>query len=159
MSTTEKKEPWRWDGPRFGNWLRKWRDSEGLGWREISERTGLHESTLQGLARGTQGPRGGRNAAAIDKSLDPPISTVARVAQGLGLELTYVIRQAGIDPHNDRWTNFNTLERSTLHEVLRFHLLLEQQAGLTPNPVVPRLLAELEASLPTPAEKEEANAY
>lgn len=153
MSSTEQKEPWRWDGPRFGRWLRRWRDAEHLSWAEIATSTGLHISTLQGISRGTSQRTDG-------KSLDPPISTVVRLAQGLGLELDYVVRQAGIDPHNDRWSNFNGMERATLREVLRFHAMLEQAAGLEKNPLVPRLLNEVEASLPSiKKEEEEADAH
>lgn len=143
----------RWDGPRFGRWLRRWKDSEKLEWPTIAERSGLHVGTLQALARGTQGARGNKPHNP-DRSIDPSISTVARLAEGLGLELAYVVRQAGIDPHNDRWSNFNQHEQHALVDALRAQLKIENAIHLKTDPLLLQLLEQLEAALPT---QEEAN--
>lgn len=132
-----------WDGPRFGRWLRRWKESEGLDWPTLSARTGLHTSTLHGLARGTQARSRGGDAA---KSIDPAISSVVRLAEGLGLELAYVVRQAGIDPHNDRWANFNQHERYALVDALRAQIKIEHTAHLMTDPLLLQLLGELQAA-------------
>lgn len=120
------------DGPRFSRWLRRWKEAEGLDWTQIAQRSGIHISTLHQLARGA--PQG--NARRLGQTtIDPRITSVARLARGLGLEFAYVASKAGLTSprEGDRWAAFNAAERRAL------------AAALTPNtdPAVEQLLGEL----------------
>jgi transcriptional regulator with XRE-family HTH domain len=128
-----------YDAERFGSWLKRWRASEGLDWGDISERSGLHTSTLHQLARGTvQAKRGSTGGNAID----PKITTLARLAHGLGLDFSYVVSKSGLISDGDRWGNFSAKERRELYRALRLaqRVLGEDSAELH------RMLGELEPS-------------
>lgn len=99
---------------RFGSWLRRWRESERLGWRELSERSGLNVSTLHGLAGHSV-----RRKTTVGK-YDPSINTLARLGHGLGLELPYLLSKADVLEVSDegRWRNFSHDERVALARAL-----------------------------------------
>jgi transcriptional regulator with XRE-family HTH domain len=104
-----------WSSTAFASWLRRWKDAERLEWGEIAERSGLHVSTVMGLARGT--------TKSVVKR-DPPIGTLARLAHGLGLDLAYILAKGGlIVGAEDRWDHFNRSERTLIHHALTSPLL------------------------------------
>lgn len=143
---TESTTPPTWDGPRFARWLRRWKDAEELEWEELAAKSGLSTSSWQQAARGTVL---GRGSDTSPRSTDPSINTVVRMAHGLGLELTYVVRQAGVDVHHDRWSPFNRIEREQLHQMLVAQCKLEHVMGVQTHPTMLRLMHELEATLAT----------
>lgn len=103
------------DGPGFAVWLRRIMDAEGMAVSDLSERSGLHASMLATLRRGipssTQQAQGQR-------AINPSINTIAAVAHGLGLELSYVMSKAGLDNAGDRWANFSDREAEALAVLL-----------------------------------------
>lgn len=130
------------DAEAFGSWLRRWREAEGLEWGQISERSGLHTSTLNGLAQGQSSSQRQRGKA---PSYNPPINTLARLAYGLGLELPYVLSKAKIiDPADaGRWSNFSDAERVAMARALA---VVPEQLR---TPVEVRLLSEVLLVVPT----------
>lgn len=105
------------DGPAFARWLRRWKEAEGLGWRDIAERSGIAIGTIQLLARGKP-PK--IALARGQTEISPGINTLARLADGLGLDLSYVLSKGGIAPGgHDRWDGFSNSERTLLHSALR----------------------------------------
>jgi transcriptional regulator with XRE-family HTH domain len=108
--------PPTFNGPAFAKWLRRWKESENLGWGDIAERSGLHESTLNLLARGKP-QKAAQNRGQTE--INPGITTIARLAYGLGLEFGYVASKAGIQGGGgDRWEHFGTAERDLLTKAL-----------------------------------------
>jgi transcriptional regulator with XRE-family HTH domain len=104
------------DSQKFGAWLRRWRQAEGLEWSEIAERSGLNRGTLQTLARGTPN-KAARERGQID--LNPGVVTLARLADGLGLELGYVLSKGGLTVgSDDRWDHFSKAERALIRQHL-----------------------------------------
>lgn len=105
------------DAPRFAMWLRKWKAAERLEWGTISKRSGLHSGTLQQLARGIP-QKGARERG--QTTMDPRITTIARLAHGLDLDFAYVASKGGLHAGaGDRWESFSNAERTLLQHVLR----------------------------------------
>lgn len=105
------------DGPAFAKWLRRWRDHEKLAWGEIASRSGIHTSTLNGLARGIP-QKSARERGQTE--MNPGITTLARLAHGLDLDLAYVIGKGGLAAGaSDRWDAFSDIERTLLATALR----------------------------------------
>lgn len=111
-----KETPPTFNGPAFAKWLRRWKESENLGWNDIAQRSGLHESTLNLLARGV--PQKSAQSRG-QTEINPGITTIARLAHGLGLEFGYVASKAGIQGGGaDRWEHFGSAERALLTKAL-----------------------------------------
>jgi transcriptional regulator with XRE-family HTH domain len=134
--------PPTFDGPRFARWLRRWKEAESLEWGQIAERSGLNASTVLNLANGAPQAGARRRGQTV---IDPRVSTLARLAQGLGLELAYVLERAGLDPeHGGRWSNFTAEERFALARAIG--------KSEEHSPAMRRLARELSASLNTTSE-------
>jgi transcriptional regulator with XRE-family HTH domain len=125
-----------WDGPRFGKWLRRWKEAENLEWGEIAAKSGVSPSMLHTLARGTPGTVA-RNAG--QQGMNPTINTIARLAAGLGLDLAYVVSKSGIPTDTNRWGNFNRRERAIFERALRAYSVIEGDGSVE----IPKLLNEL----------------
>jgi hypothetical protein len=142
------------DSHRFARFILKWKDLEGWDWPTFSARSGLHVSTLHGVARGAPARYGakGKGKHKSDK-INPPINTLVRLAHAMNLEVGYLLAQGGVATYGDRWNNFSHDEREAMRTVLRSYLMIEETAGLDPVTPLPRqLLEQLEASLPTKEE-------
>lgn len=132
--------PPSFNAPAFASWFRRWKEAEGLEWPEIARRTGLARGTLQLLARGVP-PKAALERGQTD--LNPGITTLARLAQGLGLDLAYVLGKGGIHPGDaDRWDAFSNAERALLRRALLAYGL-DRDAVAERNP----LLQQLERTL------------
>jgi len=130
------------DAESFARWLTAWRASEGLTWGAIAERSELHKGTLQQLVAGPSATR----TAQGQKKISPAAETIARLAYGLDLELSYVASKAGLTNTGSRWRNFNREERAALSEALRTIELAGAMALRPPPVILRRLLEELEES-------------
>lgn len=103
------------DGPKFAAWLHRWKDAHNLQWEAVAAKAGVHYSTVQQLARGVpQAHARGRGQTQIN----PSINTLAALAQGLELDLDYVLEQGGLGSPGSRWRGFHERERQALLLVL-----------------------------------------
>lgn len=101
------REPPTFNGPAFAAKLRNWMQIEGLTVDELAERGGIHPSTVANLRRGT--PGAGKKRA-HQEVINPAINSLACIAHGLSVELSYVLAWAGLGD-GDRWDNFSDSER------------------------------------------------
>lgn len=99
--------PPEFDGQRFAAKLRNWMQSEGLTVDETAERCGVHPSTIHNLRRGV--PQSTTRRQTQEK-IQPSINSLAAIAHGLNLEVSYVMAWAGLGD-TDRWKNFSASER------------------------------------------------
>jgi transcriptional regulator with XRE-family HTH domain len=127
--------PPTWDGPAFASWLRRWKEAEGLEWGQIADRSGLNVTTVQQIGRG-QVRVPGNNPG----QTNPGISTLARLARGLGLDLAYVLAKGGlVVGGEDRWDHFNDTERALLRRALLAVLLSEDARSPERNQLLDEL--------------------
>lgn len=135
----------------FAAWLQRWRDAEGFRWTELAERSGLSYSTVMAMSQGRTTSRASRQAAkanGLPETPSPSAETVARLADGLGLDVGYVMEKAGLGNRSDRWRFFNTAEREFLARILSNVAALRAETGdPLPDPML-KLLRELQESLP-----------
>lgn len=142
------------DGPRFGQWLTRWKEQAGFDWEELADKASLHISTIHNFRRGTPQSNRGRSPKVV--SINPPINSLIRLARALDMELGYLVSKAGVASYGDRWQNFSHSERLVLTAVLRQHLAIEHATGIAPSSKYTRqLLEQLEATLPTQPEDTE----
>jgi transcriptional regulator with XRE-family HTH domain len=130
------------DPIRFAARLRRWRDAEDFEWADLAKASGLSESSIQGLVRGTSAT--GKAQATRQSMYDPRISTLARLSHGLGLDLSYMLSWGGLDTGGERWRNFSPNERLQLQAILRMFVAASDMPA---PPAVTRMLNQLEKSL------------
>lgn len=126
----------RYNGPRFAAWLRRYGEAERLVWKEVAKEAGLSYSTVMHILN----PETGRNRVRRTSAPDPSGTTLARLADALGLDFSYVASKAGLGGGGvSRFAAFNPREREAL---LAGMMHLDTGAN-------ERLRAELRATLPT----------
>lgn len=132
--------PPTFDGRAFANWLKRWKQGERLEWAALARDSGVAVGTLQLLARGIP------VKSALERGqteMNPGITTVARVAYGLGLDFSYVASKGGLNPGGDRWMNFTKDERKLLAGLLR-----DSPQSMNGSALVrERMLADIEKTL------------
>lgn len=79
---------------RFGNWLRRVRESKKMTVTEVARKGGIGRSTYEGFERANRRSRGttGTGVASIENT---PAGQFVALAEGLDLELGYVLHKAG----------------------------------------------------------------
>jgi hypothetical protein len=84
------------DAERFAAWLRRHMDAWDISVNGLSERSGVHRTTIGELRRGS--PRQARTKS-------PSINAIAAIAWGLEMPLDFVAAQAGLTWNGpiDRW--------------------------------------------------------
>lgn len=96
------------DGPRFGQWLRRWMQAENITMPQLARRSGVSVGMLQQVRAGL--PTSSARARG-QTTINPGINTLAGIAHGLGLQFSYVAAKAGLSDAGDRWQNFSPDER------------------------------------------------
>lgn len=107
--------PPMFDAERFGARLRRQMAADGVTILALSEAAGLSYGTVQQLGKGV--PTNSERTRKGQTGLSPSITSIARLAHGLGLDFCWVASWGGIEP-GSRWQNFTQAERRKLAALL-----------------------------------------
>lgn len=102
------------DGPRLGAWLVRWMDTHDISVLALAEASGLNKDTITTLRRGSAQPK----LASRQRTHQVSVNTLARLAWGLGLPLSYVAAHAGLGDEGGRWDEFSERERQAIAQRL-----------------------------------------
>lgn len=113
---SKQDQPQVFDGPAFAKWLRKWMEAENLEVGDVASASGLSRGMITTLRRGM--PTAAELSRGQANKITPALESLVGLAQGLDLDLSYLLSKAGLTSVGERWANFTPREREALAKAL-----------------------------------------